>query len=279
MSRDRHRPAWQLPPGVSKGAWDYVTQPDIADDYDVFHDGHPLLALDRALVLETANALKAQCGARTPIALDLGCGTGRTLLPLAERGWNVMGVDLSRSMLACTATKLDAFRKMPESRLALAQGNLAQLDFLKDACIDLATCLYSSLGMVQGRRHRRSMLANLSRALHPQGRLVVHAHNRGIWVRDPGGMARALREWVRSLHDKHWEFGDRVYPYRGLPSMFLHIYSERELRSDLRAAHLHVESLVRLNLTSSGPLKWSSILSGVRAGGFLVVARPARALG
>ena len=47
---DQSRPAWQLPAGVSRGAWDYVTEPSIASDYDRFHAGHPLLDLDRELI-------------------------------------------------------------------------------------------------------------------------------------------------------------------------------------------------------------------------------------
>src|SRR3954468_4542809 len=33
-------------------------------------------------------------------ALDIGCGAARNLLLLAEQGWDVIGVDLSRPMLA-----------------------------------------------------------------------------------------------------------------------------------------------------------------------------------
>ena len=32
--------------------------------------------------------------------LELGCGSGRTLLPLARDGWRVVGVDASATMLA-----------------------------------------------------------------------------------------------------------------------------------------------------------------------------------
>jgi SAM-dependent methyltransferase len=35
--------------------------------------------------------------------LDIGCGAGRNAIPLARLGWNVLGVDLSRPMLAALA--------------------------------------------------------------------------------------------------------------------------------------------------------------------------------
>ena len=37
------RPTWQLPPGVSRGTWDYVSTPSIATEYDAFHGDHPLM--------------------------------------------------------------------------------------------------------------------------------------------------------------------------------------------------------------------------------------------
>jgi len=265
------RPAWQLPPGVPRGAWDYAHESPIATSYDAFHAGHPLLDLDRGIVLETADALRARSPDRIPIAIDLGCGTGRSILPLAERGWRTVGVDLSPSMLRCVAQKRTEFDE-GKDRIGLIQANMAQLAFLADSSIDLALCLYSSLGMVQGRQHRRAMLAHVARALRPGGKLIVHAHNRGIWIRDPGGVRRWIGDRWRSLRDSRWEFGDRVYAYRGLPSMFLHIYSEREMRRDLQSASLTVDRWLRLNLTSSGPLRYPWFASGLRAGGFLAVA-------
>ena len=100
-SEERDRPAWQLPPGVSRGTWDYVQSAPIATEYDTFHAGHPLLEFDRSLVLEVARRIAKERGAGVDrlVALDLGCGTGRTMLPLAEEGWRVLGVDLSESML------------------------------------------------------------------------------------------------------------------------------------------------------------------------------------
>jgi 2-polyprenyl-3-methyl-5-hydroxy-6-metoxy-1,4-benzoquinol methylase len=32
-------------------------------------------------------------------AIDIGCGAGRNSVPLADLGWKVLGIDLSRPML------------------------------------------------------------------------------------------------------------------------------------------------------------------------------------
>ena len=273
MDSELNRPTWQLPPGVSRGTWDYVQSDSIATQYDSFHAGHPLLEYDRRLVLEVASRIRKTASEsgnqEPPIALDLGCGTGRVMLPLAESGWRVLGLDLSQAMLS----EVGAKSREVMDRIGRLRGNLAQLGCLRDRSIDLAYCLYSSIGMVQGREHRRGMLREVARSLREGGEFVAHVHNRGTWWRDPGGMRRGVKDWLRSRRDKSWEYGDRVYAYRGLPSMYLHIFTERELRGDLQHAGLRVSRWIRLNPTSSGELSAGWYLPYFRAGGYIAIAR------
>ena len=102
---DQSRASWQLPAGVSRGTWDYVTESAIAADYDRFHAGHPLLELDMRLIAEHLGPLAIRSDGSRRIAVDFGCGTGRNLVPLAEQGWRVVGVDLSLDMLGEYRTK------------------------------------------------------------------------------------------------------------------------------------------------------------------------------
>lgn len=270
---ERNRPAWQLPPGVSRGTWDYVHEASIATQYDGFHHGHPLLELDRNLVMGVADEIFSIQGNHAGVAIDLACGTGRCSIPLAEKGWRVIGIDLSQSMLSEVAAKKNSDTAIAH-RVALVRGNLVQMSFLADQQIDLAYCLYSSIGMIQGRNNRLELLRHVHRVLRPGRRFIVHVHNRGTWLRDPGGVRRWLADWWRSLRDSQWEFGDRVYAYRGLPSMFLHIFSERELKQDLRRSGFRIDRWMRLNRTSSGLLT-PPLASGLRAGGFIAIAQKA----
>lgn len=278
MESELNRPTWQLPPGVSRGTWDYVHNDSIATQYDSFHAGHPLLEFDRKLVLQEAQRIQAAVGSN-PVGLDLGCGTGRVMLPLVQSGWRVLGLDLSQAMLQEVGSKTIDVQSQFQAQVGRVRANLGQLNCLQDHSIDLAYCLYSSVGMVQGRANRRAMLGDVARSLRLRdranagGRFIVHVHNRGTWWQDPGGLRRGLSEWWRSLRDPSWEYGDRVYAYRGLPSMYLHIFSENELRQDLREAGFFVERWVRLNRTSSGALTNCWLFPYFRAGGFLAVAR------
>lgn len=70
---------------------------DDPDDYDIKEQSY---MNDYELILEWAR----RCGGH---ALDLGCGTGRLALPLAEAGIAVEGADVSRSMLDLAARKAE----------------------------------------------------------------------------------------------------------------------------------------------------------------------------
>ena len=263
------RPNWQLPEGVSRGAWDYVNEPSIATEYDRFHAGHPLLDLDHEIITNQLGDQPFRPDGSPKIAVDCGCGTGRNLLPLAAQGWRVIGVDLSSEMLRAFRTKAD---QSWQDRVSTVRANMANIGFLKDSCADAVLCMYSSIGMLQGRSNRRNFLSHAARILRDDGSFIVHVHNRGSWLRDPGGVRRTLSDWWRSKREEGWELGDSVYAYRGLPTMYLHIYSERELLADLRASGLNLHKLYRLNRTSS------QFLSGgwfkhLRSGGFIAVCK------
>ena len=126
--------------------------------------------------------------------LDLGCGTGRLLIPFARRGYPVLGVDLSEEMLAVARDKADA----AGVRVHLLHANLAELDGLRDGGFDYAACLFSTLGMVMGAANRRRVVGHAFRLLRPGGRFVLHVHNRWFNVWNGPGRAWLLRDvWDR----------------------------------------------------------------------------------
>ena len=67
-----------------------------AEVYDAIYEGRD----DTGLWLEIA------AGAAGRPILELGCGTGRVLLPLARAGHEVTGIDLSERMLDVCRAKL-----------------------------------------------------------------------------------------------------------------------------------------------------------------------------
>ena len=75
--------------------------------------------------------------------VDLGCGTGRLLMPLANSGFSVLGIDLSAEMLAVAAEKARACN----AGVPLLRANLVELDCVRDQSFDYAACLFSTLGI------------------------------------------------------------------------------------------------------------------------------------
>ena len=65
-----------------------------------------------------------------PRVLDIGCGAGRNAVPLAQEGCDVIGVDLSRPMLAAAAARSVA------GRLRLIEAPMHHLP-VRSATIDL----------------------------------------------------------------------------------------------------------------------------------------------
>lgn len=264
------RPSWQLPIGVARGTWDYVHEKSIATEYDQFHAGHPLLELDKKLIAEHLPPSSMREDGTLRLAMDIGCGPGRNLLPVAALGWRVMGIDLSGEMLNTFSERVH--EQQLTDRCGAVRANMVQLDGIASDRADAIFCMYSSLGMVHGRTHRRRFLQSVHRILRPGGIFFVHVHNRGSWLRDPGGIRKTFLDWIRSKRDSSWELGDRIYPYRGLPSMFLHIYSERELKQDIASSGLKLDSLFRLDRESKQFLHkpW---LPHLQCGGFIAVCR------
>ena len=68
-------------------------------DYAEYYDQDHATAIDIPFYLDHAR----ECG--SPI-LELACGTGRVLIPLAEAGFELYGVDASENMLAMCERKV-----------------------------------------------------------------------------------------------------------------------------------------------------------------------------
>lgn len=60
--------------------------------------------------------------------LELGCGTGRVSLPLAEAGFDVVGVDRSPAMLARASEKAAALAPEVQSRIRFVEGDMTTAD-------------------------------------------------------------------------------------------------------------------------------------------------------
>jgi ubiquinone/menaquinone biosynthesis C-methylase UbiE len=263
-NRIRPRPLWQLPLGVSPGLWEYAHTDFIATDYDNYFAFNRMFEFDEQVVLRS---IERHGGKPGQWVADLGCGTGRALVFLARHGYRGLAIDLSQRMLQIVAQKA----RQEDLPIACLRANLVELDGLADQSIDHACSLFSTLGMIRGREYRRQLLRHVRRVLRPGGVLVLHVHNRWFNLYDPGGPWWLLRSYLDACLRPGCEVGDKVFPYRGLNNMFLHVFTKGELGRDLRKSGFRVRQWIPLDPRRHQQLRWPWLASRLRANGWIVV--------
>ncbi len=118
---------------------------------------------------DPSDVLAAELGETPPgRALDLACGAGRNALWLAERGWQVTGVDFSDTALALA-------RRAARERGVDVDWVQADVRSYRPepAAYDLVVVLFLHLPPAQ----RRELLARAAAALAPGGRMLVLGHD------------------------------------------------------------------------------------------------------
>jgi SAM-dependent methyltransferase len=131
----------------------------IAPYYDLEHAGYQD---DVDLYLNYA----AACG--SPV-LEIGCGTGRLLLPLARQGFQLAGVDLSPAMLARARQSLEEQGML--SRVELIETDARTLQLSQH--FRLAFVGLNSFAHFTSRDEQRAVLTALHEHLLPDGLLIL----------------------------------------------------------------------------------------------------------
>ncbi len=72
--------------------------------------------------------LARECAGPNGAVLELGCGTGRVAVPMAEAGLNIVGVDQSPWMIARAKEKYERLTGSAQARLGLLEGDMRTLD-------------------------------------------------------------------------------------------------------------------------------------------------------
>ena len=237
---------WQIPQGVTPSNWEYVQAAHISNGYDEFLLDDPLTEVDRQIIsryLPDLSGVDVAASAPTkPLVADFGCGNGRTLIPLLNRGYRGFGIDLSIPMLKAFQKKIGFKPERIESdsdskknECFWVQANLVELDCISEGTFDHGISLFSTLGMIRGHENRQGFLRHARRTIKPGGWFILHAHNVWYQLRHPGGLRWALGNGLRAIRGSA-EFGDRESNYRGINNMFIHSFRRKELAKALSLA-------------------------------------------
>jgi len=131
---------------------------------------------------------RAEAGRTGGRVLELGCGTGHKLIPIASDGHPCVGLDLSPEMLA------EARRKADESGVAVEwlQGDMAAFDL--DRTFDLVFITGNSLLHLHDIDDLVSCFRSVRRHLAPGGRFVFDVFNPSVRMLAEADGHRRTRE-------------------------------------------------------------------------------------
>ena len=150
-------------------------------------------------------------------ALELGCGTGRVLIPAAQAGCAITGLDQSEGMLAQCRAKAAALPQEMRDRITLVEADISR--FQLSRTFKLAIVPFRPIQHLTAVHEQVSFLRCVREHLHPGGRLVFDVFNPNLAmlaapiipeeVEDtpelslPGG--RRLRRTYRIVRKRHAE--------------------------------------------------------------------------
>ena len=166
----------------------------IADWYDTEFQPAPLESETWSIV---GRLLGEPCGS----LLDVGCGTGSYTAALAERGWDVTGVDVSEDML----------RRAQDRGVRTVRADGASLPF-GDASFDV---MFTAFGAVPFVADSAAIMAEAARVVRPGGRWVFATTHPIRWSfpDDPGpdGLTATMTYWDRTPYVEFADDGTPTY--------------------------------------------------------------------
>ncbi len=180
---------------------------------------------------ETVRAFLAEL-APSSCVLDAGCGNGRHSILVHEAGHRLVGLDLSRKLVAIARTKVGS------AKPGWVEGAIERLPF-KDGSFDAVTAI-AVLHHVRGQRQRVAVLRELVRVLRPAGRILL-----SVWARDQPRFGPG-KEPVVPTDGRPIEVGDAHvrWTQHGLDvPRYIHLFTWTEWRHELDAAQATIERI------------------------------------
>jgi SAM-dependent methyltransferase len=145
----------------------FEPDPDYGESFaDVYDDWYATIT-DAGATADRVAAIAADAGSDR--VLELGIGSGRLALPIADRGLRVTGIDASAAMLERLAAKPGA------ERVEVITGDMARADELVDGPFGVVLIAFNTLFNLTSEAAQLACLRACARLLLPEGSLLVEA--------------------------------------------------------------------------------------------------------
>ena len=138
-------------------------------------------------------------------ALELGIGTGRIALPLAQRGVQVQGIELSKAMVARLRAKPGG------DDIGVSIGDFATTSV--DGSFSLAYLVYNTIGNLTTQEAQVACFRNVAAHLEPGGCFVIEVLIPELQRLPPGETFR-----VFNASETHWGIDEYDVAMQGLTS-------------------------------------------------------------
>ena len=144
-------------------------------DYDAYNSAELAELYDAVYADRDDHAFWSALAPADGAILELACGTGRVLLPLAREGHEIVGLDLSVQMLDRCRAALAAEPAEVRGRVRLVQADMTS--FTLDRRFALITSPFRGFQHVTSVERQLACLGRCHAHLLPEGRLVLDLFN------------------------------------------------------------------------------------------------------
>lgn len=218
---------------------------DFAQVYDRLQD------IDYNTFVEYYKRLFTAFGCKPELVLDLGCGTGNITIPLAECGFDMIGVDISEEMLYIASEKARAAHL--DKRILFLNQDMTEFELY--GTVDAAVCALDGVNylIVDGDLDR--LFSLMHNYLNPNGLFIFDINTRhklcdilgdNTYTYDNDG-AYCIWNSFFDRDDNICEFDLDFFVrqpsglyMRGEEVQFERAYSDFEIRKAAESAGLHV---------------------------------------
>jgi len=132
--------------------------------------------------------------------LDLCCGFGRHSLILAERGYDVTGLDISQSFLEYAREK--AVQR--GIKLKLEQRDMREIEHENE--FDAVINIFTAFGFFDNEQEDLKVLKSVNRALKPDGQFVIDTLNRDYVIHSGQYQTWKQRNGTTVLEERFFDF-------------------------------------------------------------------------